>query len=278
MLSHKIGLGTVQFGLPYGISNTNGQTSSAEVKSILNLAIKNGISCIDTASAYGNAEQVLGENDLKPFRIVSKYISPTKENPLNTQLQNTLSYLKVEKLYAYLAHRPTEILADSTQWEILKEKKSAGFMEKIGFSLNDPSELSDLLDAGFLPDIIQVPYNFIDNRFEKKMIDLKSKGCEIHTRSAFLQGLFFKNVDSLPSFFDAVKPLIKDIQNQTKYISGSLLNFVLAKPFVDKVIIGVENTLQLQNNLNDLSYSVNLVNNTGLTIPKEILMPSNWPQ
>jgi aryl-alcohol dehydrogenase-like predicted oxidoreductase len=278
MLSHKIGLGTVQFGLPYGISNTNGQTSSAEVKSILNLAIKNGINCIDTASAYGNAEQVLGENDLKPFRIVSKYISPTKENPLNTQLQNTLSYLKVEKLYAYLAHRPTEILADNTQWEILKEKKSAGFMEKIGFSLNDPSELSDLLDAGFLPDIIQVPYNFIDNRFEKQMIDLKSKGCEIHTRSAFLQGLFFKNVDSLPVFFDAVKPLIKDIQNQTKYISGSLLNFVLAKPFVDKVIIGVENTLQLQNNLNDLSYSVNLVNNTGLTIPKEILMPSNWPQ
>ncbi len=278
MLSHKIGLGTVQFGLPYGISNTNGQTSSAEVKSILNLAIKNGINCIDTASAYGNAEQVLGENDLKPFRIVSKYISPTKENPLNTQLQNTLSYLKVEKLYAYLAHRPTEILADNTQWEILKEKKSAGFMEKIGFSLNDPSELSDLLDAGFLPDIIQVPYNFIDNRFEKQMIDLKSKGCEIHTRSAFLQGLFFKNVDSLPVFFDAVKPLIKDIQNQTKYISGSLLNFVLAKPFIDKVIIGVENTLQLQNNLNDLSYSVNLVNNTGLTIPKEILMPSNWPQ
>lgn len=278
MLSHKIGLGTVQFGLPYGISNTNGQTSSAEVKSILNLAIKNGINCIDTASAYGNAEQVLGENDLKPFRIVSKYISPTKENPLNTQLQNTLSYLKVEKLYAYLAHRPTEILANNSQWEILNERKSAGFMEKIGFSLNDPSELSDLLDAGFLPDIIQVPYNFIDNRFEKQMIDLKSKGCEIHTRSTFLQGLFFKNVDSLPSFFDAVKPLIKDIQNQTKYISGSLLNFVLAKPFVDKVIIGVENTLQLQNNLNDLSYSVNLVNNTGLTIPKEILMPSNWPQ
>ena len=87
MLANKLGLGTVQFGLPYGISNANGQTSAEEVKAILQAAAQHGISLLDTASAYGNAEAVLGKNDLRNFRIVSKYITPVAENSIEQQLQ-----------------------------------------------------------------------------------------------------------------------------------------------------------------------------------------------
>ena len=71
----KIGLGTVQFGIPYGISNQKGQTSVLEVARILTLAKQKGVGIIDTASAYGTAEKVLGQHDLSAFKVVSKFIS-----------------------------------------------------------------------------------------------------------------------------------------------------------------------------------------------------------
>lgn len=277
MLSHKLGLGTVQFGLPYGISNTSGQTTAEEVHKILHAASEHGIDVLDTASAYGNAEAVLGKNDLNKFKIVSKYITPSQGKSIREQLQQSLNDLHTEKLYGYLAHRPAEILNDATQWKALKDFQQQGLVEKAGFSLNTAEELKALLDKNFIPDLIQVPYNYFDNRFEYLMQKLKEKGCEIHTRSAFLQGLFFKDANTLPSFFDIAKPLIKKVQQQTHNIAGALLHFVAAKPFIDKVIIGVENAQQLLINIRDLKLGIELEENT-VAIPEQILMPSNWPK
>ncbi|MES2847641.1 MAG: aldo/keto reductase [Bacteroidota bacterium] len=273
----KLGLGTVQFGLPYGINNSAGQTTAEEVTRILQAASEHNITFLDTAAAYGNAEAVLGKNDLLPFSIISKYITPATNRSVEQQLQKTLYELAVKKLYGYLAHRPSEILQDNDQWKVLKDLQEKGLVEKVGFSLNSTEELSELLKKDFAPDIIQVPYNYFDNRFENLMIELKERGCEVHTRSAFLQGLFFKDVNILPSFFDTVKPLIKRVQQQTTNISGALLHYVVAKPFIDKVIIGVENEQQLHINIRDLKLGIELDKNT-TKIPEQILMPSNWPK
>ena len=277
MLSHKLGLGTVQFGLPYGISNTSGQTSAEEVSKILQAASEHGVTVLDTASAYGNAESVLGKNDLQKFTVVSKYITPSAGKSIEEQLQQSLNDLQVKSLYGYLAHRPVEILNDAPQWKTLKELQQKGLVQKVGFSLNTTEELQALLDKNFIPDLIQVPYSYFDNRFENLMMELKEKGCEVHTRSAFLQGLFFKDTNTLPSFFDLVKPLIKSVQQQTHNISGALLHFVAAKQFIDKVIIGVENAQQLLINIRDMKLGIELDKNT-TAIPEQILMPSNWPE
>ena len=277
MLNHKLGLGTVQFGLPYGISNTSGQTSAEEVSRILQTASEHSITVLDTASAYGNAEAVIGKNNLQSFNIVSKYITPSPGNSIEEQLQQSVENLQVKKLYGYLAHRPAEILNDKEQWKILKEFQQKGLIQKIGFSLNTTEELQTLLNKNFIPDLVQVPYNYLDNRFGTLMIDLKERGCEVHTRSAFLQGLFFKDINTLPSFFETVKPLIKKVQQQTKNISGSLLHFVASKPYIDKVIIGVDNAQQLLINIRDLKLGIELEKNT-TAIPEQILVPSNWPQ
>lgn len=276
MLNHKLGLGTVQFGLPYGISNTNGQTSAEEVSKILQTASAHGITVLDTASAYGNAEAVIGKNNLQSFNIVSKYITPSQGKSIEEQLTQSLRDLQVKRLYGYLAHRPAEILNDKAQWKILKDFQQKEWVHKIGFSLNTTEELQALLDKNIIPDLIQVPYNYFDNRFENLMIALKEKDCEIHTRSAFLQGLFFKDTNTLPSFFDTVKPLIKKVQQQTKNISGALLHFVAAKPFIDTIIVGVENAQQLLINSRDLQLGIELEKNT-TPIPADILMPANWP-
>ena len=59
-MSPQLSLGTAQFGLAYGITNTAGQVSEAEVAQLLKQAQDAGILFLDTAQAYGNAEAVLG--------------------------------------------------------------------------------------------------------------------------------------------------------------------------------------------------------------------------
>ncbi len=56
----RLGLGTAQFGLDYGISNTGGQVGLEEAVRIAETASANGLKTIDTAHAYGSSEQVLG--------------------------------------------------------------------------------------------------------------------------------------------------------------------------------------------------------------------------
>ena len=58
--SSKIALGTVQFGLKYGIGNIKGRTNSVEVSKILDSAYSHGVRVVDTAQAYGESEKVLG--------------------------------------------------------------------------------------------------------------------------------------------------------------------------------------------------------------------------
>jgi aryl-alcohol dehydrogenase-like predicted oxidoreductase len=273
----KIGLGSVQFGLPYGISNNAGKTPKTEVGAILRLAIENGIQLIDTAFAYGDAENVLGENDLSSFDIVSKFIPPQDGQTIAHQLQATLRSLHVDSIYGYLAHNPADVVRNPDQWNELLELKEQKLVKKVGFSFNEPGEVFKVIDVGFCPDLIQVPYNFLDRRFEPFMIDLKLQGCEVHSRSAFLQGLFFSDTAKLSSFFDEVKPVISSLQKTTKHLPGALLRFVIERPFIDKVIVGVNNAMQLKANLEMLSLAGDLpraLNN----ISERILTPSRWPK
>jgi aryl-alcohol dehydrogenase-like predicted oxidoreductase len=273
----KLGIGSVQFGTSYGISNRNGQTSEEEVKRILNVASLNQIKLIDTAVAYGNAEQVLGKCDISDFEVVSKFMPPGIGNSLEQQLNQSLEKLNLSFLYGYLAHRPMSLVDSPQLWEQLLSLKRNGLIKKIGYSLNEPVELELLLRSGFFPDIIQVPFNIFDRRFEGLLTDLVRSGCEVHSRSVFLQGLFFMPPDQLSSFFDSVKALIVKLQTSTTNLAGDLLKFVLDKPFIHRVIIGVNDSKQLESNLNAINESSDLFNIIE-SISENILIPSRWPK
>ena len=275
-INKKIGLGTVQFGTTYGIANTSGRTSKEEVSQILNFAKDFKIKIIDTAPAYGNAEQILGENNIDEFKIISKFLPSNTNGVVRKQFNESISALKVERIYGYLAHRPQSLLNNELDWKGLVELKELGFVNKIGYSLNTTQELRSLLKKGYFPDIIQIPFNLFDDRFQEDAILLKDKGCEIHSRSSFLQGLFFMNIDKLPPFFNNVKMEIQKLQITFKEnLSSALLNYTLNQNFIDYVIIGVENKKQLFENINR-SKDIAL-KNSDLIISEHILMPSNWP-
>lgn len=277
-LNEKIGLGSVQFGTRYGIGNTTGQTSAEEVTKILDRAYQYGIRTIDTASAYGNAEQILGDNDLKRFKVISKFMPASGGQSITDQLKLSLTHLQINSLHGFLAHRPLSLLENKNQWKELEHLKKEGKVEKIGYSLNAPDELKALLDKNMMPDLVQVPYNYFDNRFKEQLIKLKVGGCEVHTRSAFLQGLFFMKPGALPPFFSEVKNIIQNLQLVfSDKLPGALLKYVLSLDFIDKVIMGVENETQLTANIQKIGAAPEMAGFNDM-IPDSILMPSNWPQ
>ena len=273
----KLVLGTVQFGLQYGV-NSAGRPSQEAVKSILNEAAKGGIATLDTSSAYGNSEEVLGDSIAIPeqFKIVSKY--PKGETPVGEMFNSSLKRLKVDKLYGYLLHHFEVYKNNPKVWDEFIALKESGKVQKIGFSLYTPEELEYILMNGSPFDLIQVPFNIFDKKFLPYMKELHEKGVEIHVRSTFLQGLFFKDRNALPEKLQPMKKYLLQLDEFSKKsglsISEIALNYNLQNPYIDGVLIGVDNVEQLQMNLNSVKH-------TPIDIEievkeQELLNPSNW--
>lgn len=273
----KLVLGTVQFGLQYGI-NSAGRPSEETVKSILAEASKGGITTLDTSSAYGNSEEILEKciTSEEEFKIVSKY--PKGETPVGEMFKSSLNRLKEDKLYGYLLHH-FEVYKDNPNiWDEFVALKESGKVQKIGFSLYSPEELQFILDNKSSFDLIQVPFNIFDKKFLPLMKEVHEKGVEIHVRSTFLQGLFFKDREALPEKLKPMKKYLLQLDDLSKQsglsISEIALNYNLQNPYIDGVLIGVDNVEQLKTNLasvKDTPIDVNIE-----VIEKELLNPVNW--
>ena len=249
----KLAIGTVQFGLDYGITNQSGQVTIKEVKGILDFAKDNGIDTLDTASGYGNSEKVLGEVGVDNYQIITKTIS--LKNGVDKvidgfyQSLNDLSQKQVEGL---LIHNIQDIENKqfSALFDKLNELKQQGLIKKIGFSTYTPEQVNFLLE-NFDFNIIQVPFNVFDTRLIQsgQLQALKSKGVEIHARSVFLQGVLL-DFDNLSDYFLTWKTQFIEYQAMVKNSGLSLLeyalNFVLSVQEIDRVLVGVNNEQQLR--------------------------------
>jgi len=258
----KISLGTVQFGQDYGIANTTGKVSKEETFKILNYAKQRGVCCLDTAFAYGESEQIIGEylkDNPSEFEIISKL--PPMESFVSgiveKSLEESLNRMGLKKLYGYLLHQFSDILLDDGVWNSLVRLKKDGRIDKIGFSLYSPDDLDFLLKRKLDFDIIQIPYSISDRRFEGYFDILEEKDVEIQARSVFLQGLSFLELECLPESLKEAKPYLESLQKISREhripIEALCLNFVLLSPHIDKVIIGVDCLAHLENNVVSLN-------------------------
>lgn len=142
----KLALGTAQFGLPYGISNKNGQVSQYDASQILIKAKSVGIGVLDTAIAYGDSERILGKCDLNDFKIITK-LPDFKEDKkelgtwFERQLSTSFSRLDVKNIDGLLLHRPEQLFTEHGDYlyALLQEAKADGKINRIGLSLYDPS-------------------------------------------------------------------------------------------------------------------------------------------
>lgn len=281
----KIALGTVQFGTNYGINNSCGQVTKEEVATILRIASEGGIKTLDTSSAYGTSEQALGEALEKTglqFNIVSKY--PKSEVGVHETFMKSLKNLGVDSLYGYLVHHFDFYQEHPIIFDDMRRLKDEGRIQKIGFSLYNPQQLQYLLDRNVKFDIIQFPYNIFDRQFEPWMSILKEYGVEVHTRSAFLQGLFFKDVNTIEGKLKPMCPYLVRLHDYCKQhditVEQMAFGYVLSNEAVDGALIGVDNHQQLERNLDVFRFQlmeedIDFICSIEIK-EKELLNPVNW--
>ena len=254
----KLALGTVQFGLDYGVANTIGQVDKNEVKKILTFAKQEGINTLDTAIGYGDSEKYLGQAGMDGWNVITKLPEIKAEHSdidfwVNSQINNSLLHLNVLSVSGVLLHRPLQLLEKNglRLWSSLEDLKERGIVKKVGFSVYEPDDLDKLWEAGFLPDIVQAPYNIFDQRLKDSgwLSKLNSNKIEVHTRSVFLQGLLLMSSDKRPKYFSKWNNIFDewDLWLKINNISGieAALNFVLSEDLIDKIIVGVDSKTQL---------------------------------
>lgn len=257
----KIGLGTVQWGMDYGIANRAGRPSAVEVRGMLRFAGEAGIELLDTAHAYGEAESVLGEHHAasQGFRIVTK-TKPIQSLEVTTQDVSAVSaafHLSLQRLgcphvYGLLVHNADSLLTPGGDllWKALQDFKSCGLVEKVGVSVYRPQQLKTILER-YPIDLVQLPFNIYDQRFAQTgLLDrLKQSNIEIHARSAFLQGLLLFPPDQLPPHFFAIREhqsRLHEFLRQTDLTPlGGCLLYCLQHSHIDYVIVGCEASLQI---------------------------------
>ena len=283
----KLCLGTAQFGLNYGINNKQGKISSVEAEKILNHAYTNGIKSLDTASAYGESEMILGRitgGIDKKFNIITKYSINQQLRPF-VLIDKSLKGLRTKNVYGYLFHNYSIFREHPDYIEDMLKIKECGKASKIGFSLYYPEEAEYILQNHIPCDIVQVPYNIFDQRFGKIFPALKARNIEIHIRSIFLQGLFFIHPDKLDGQFADIRHLLHELSDlaEKKQISMSALclEFANSNEYIDKIIVGVDSLDNLKENirnynkLSDTSMGYQQFGYFSITA-ENIILPFKW--
>ena len=285
----RLALGTVQFGLAYGVSNAGGQVAADEVAAILSAARAVGIDTLDTAIAYGDSEAVLGQLGIRDWRVVSKLPAlPTPAEDVacwvHAQFAASLQRLGVGYVEGLLLHRPDQLKGPGGDalWAALRGLREQGLVRRIGVSIYSHEELPELT-AGRRFDLVQAPLNILD----RSLVDsgwvqrLKEHGTELHVRSAFLQGLLLMGPDR-PARFARWQPIWQQWddwleQHGLSPLQASL-RYCLSLPQVDRVVVGVESAAQLREIVDAAKGELPPPPDWSMPVDAMLVNPAKWNQ
>jgi aryl-alcohol dehydrogenase-like predicted oxidoreductase len=258
---NKLILGTAQFGLNYGVNNKAGKPAKESVFEILKQAYDKGVRILDTAESYGDSHHLIGEyHELyqnQPFNIITK-LPHEFDATIEEKIKAYISELKVPQLYSLLFHSFDSYKKNKFSVNLLNDLKSRKLINTIGVTVYTNEQLDEVI-LDDLIDVIQLPYNVFDNDSQRGELMLKAKSMNkiVHSRSAFLQGLFFTPINSEHHIAKMLEKELNFIRNLSiKYnvsIQSLALNYCLANVNIDNVIIGIDNIEQLDQNIK-LSY------------------------
>ena len=279
----KLTLGTAQLGQVYGIANITGKPSERIAHSILSTALDQGIKCIDTAPIYGNSEEIIG-NYLyyhpKNCEVVTKLphcnfenghsfkeVYPVVKSWLNTSLYN----LKATYIPMYLVRDVSQL---DIIYDSLCKLKKERLIGKIGVSVYEPKELLDALKYPEI-EVFQVPINLFDHRFIPYLPKLEGK--LVFARSIFLQGLFF--TDKTDKYVSKLEEICVEYHVSVK---EAAVNFVSDLRYVTSLIIGMETTEQVRDNIHlikSMPMTIELrdvIHKEFADMPLDVIDPRRW--
>lgn len=276
-------LGTAQLGLDYGVTNRNGRPSNFETMTLLDAASRSGVTILDTASAYGDAEFRLGELGYsEKFRIISKF----QCNEIHGyDIDKQLKRLKLSSIYAMLFHNATQLASDTGRQYLdeLRLLKSQGLVKKIGFSAYQIDEIEQALVYFPDLDIIQVPGNALDFRILDSTVlkNLASRGVEVHVRSVFLQGLLLADPSSISTGkFSFLMKTLESIKHRSKETNQSVTQFLINQirnhPNVSSLVIGASTSEELGQIIKAWDSPIGDATRIFHDLDYESLDPRNW--
>jgi len=291
----KLGLGTAQFGLAYGVTNARGRVPEAEAVAIIDAAIRAGIRTFDTAAAYGDSEAVLGRalaarSDVK---VVSKLpplggsdISASDIDRCRQTFEQSLARLQLGGIHGLLLHHPDDLRKPGAACiaDFLTDLKRAGKIAKIGVSVYERAQIDLALDR--LPlDLVQVPVNLLDQRLlqDGTLASLKRRRIEIHARSVFLQGTLLAEAERLPAHFAPHLHRFAAVAGAAGRAGLSrqslCLRFILEQPDIDCAIVGVTSLGELQQIVAAARDATPLPDGLGQLAGSDAALfdPSRWP-
>jgi glutamate-1-semialdehyde 2,1-aminomutase len=284
----RLGLGTVQFGLRYGIANGIGQVSRADAAAIVARAWDEGLVMLDTAISYGESERCLGEIGVEKWQVTSK-LPPLPDSVVDVNLWvresvfGSLARLRIPKLHGLLLHRSLQLLGPRGEelYRTITALKDEGTVCKIGVSIYGPEEL-DALWPQYQLDLVQAPFSIIDRRLAASgwLARLQEAGTEVHVRSVFLHGLLLMPAANRPEAFRRWQVLWDEwdrwIAAESLTPRQACLGYVLAQPEINRVVIGVDNLAQLEEILADSATSSVTPPPALVSVDQNLINPSRW--
>jgi aryl-alcohol dehydrogenase-like predicted oxidoreductase len=284
----KLVIGTAQFGMKYGLKKK--KIKDNEFKKIKSFLIKSKINKIDTAQSYGNSEKVLGDYYFKNFKFISKINIPKIKNNdifnwLSNEVDISLKKLQTKTLYGLLIHDYKDLKGKKGILYInaLKKLKKKGLVKKIGISIYNPNELNSVVKV-FKPDIVQFPYNVLDQRIVTSgwLNKLKKLKIETYARSCFLQGLLlnFQKINRIKDNFKSFEKTLNKwfswcVNNNISPIKASL-DFVRAQQKIDYLIVGFDNVNELRDLKKNFSTKKVFVPNIFTSNNINLIDPRKW--
>jgi aryl-alcohol dehydrogenase-like predicted oxidoreductase len=259
----KMTLGTVQLGLNYGIANNEGKPDEEKAFRILESAFSGGINCIDTAADYGNSEYVIGKyisaSGIKRQEIIivtkfklGKCDGSGVESEMMKSFERSLKNLNTGYIDILLMHDAKEFMGREN--EILKvygRLLSEGVLKTAGASCYDFYEIEPMLSTDIFS-AFQVPVNLLDMRITHTRAAGMLRNSIIFARSVFLQGLFFLDPSKLKGNLKEAGKYITAISDIAASMNISVsqlaVRYVKSLSYVDSLVIGADNPLQVTEN------------------------------
>jgi aryl-alcohol dehydrogenase-like predicted oxidoreductase len=283
----RLGLGTVQFGQAYGVSNTTGQVPAADVAAILRRAAAAGVGTLDTAANYGEAESALGAVPAltAPFRIVTKTIG--LKNGLDAVLaraRQSVQTLGRKPIDLLLVHAAADLRGEGGRelWNALLRLRDEGLFRGIGISAyvaDDPAQLA----RDFRPAAMQVPVSLLDQRLVASgtLAAMRDMGVEVHARSLFLQGLLFLEPAKLPPRLRHAAPHLEALRRRLAAAGttplAAAIAFALHRHEIGVALVGVTGPAELDEILAAAIRSAPALDWRACALDDEVVLtPSLW--
>lgn len=287
----KLVLGTVQFGLSYGVTNNAGQPSPEQAFAVLDAAWDANVRILDSAQEYGEANQVIAQyHAARPhrFKIINKVLRHSAAvESVYESLARERDSLQIDQFECVMFHHPASV-NESVPDDFFSQLQQRGISARAGLSFENPQEYRRV--SGRFPfDVVQLPSNPVNQKFiTGDFIDsLARAGHDVHVRSLFLQGLLLAGA-SVPPYLAGLSPLIErmkqDADDRGVNMIAACLLYALQRPSVGRLVVGAQDVEQWQGIIDAYRTAEALKNS--ITLPWQayacddfdLVHPVQWPK